>query len=32
MILKKMDPRGLSAFKMLFEEEDQQEIGRWTEY
>ena len=27
-----MDPRGSSAFKMLFEEENQQEIGKWTEY
>ena len=33
MILKKkMDLRGSSAFKMLFEEENQQEIGKWTEY
>ena len=33
MILKKkMDPRGSSAFKMLFEGENQQEIGKWTEY
>ena len=29
---KKVDPRGSSAFKMLFEEENQQEIGKWTEY
>ena len=28
MILKKMDPRGSSAFKMLFEGENQQEIDR----
>ena len=29
MILKKkMDPRGSSAFKMLFEGENQQEIGK----
>ena len=28
----KMDPRGSSAFKMLFEGENQQEIGKWTEY
>ena len=27
-----MDPRGSSAFKMLFEGENQQEIGKWTEY
>ena len=32
MILKKKDPRGSSAFKMLFEGENQQEIGKWTEY
>ena len=31
MVLKKMDPRGSSAFKMLFEGENQQEIGKWTE-
>ena len=31
MILKKkMDPRGSSAFKMLFEGENQQEIGKWN--
>ena len=29
---KKMDPRGSSAFKMLFEGENQQEIDKWTEY
>ena len=29
---KKMDPRGSSDFKMLFEGENQQEIGKWTEY
>ena len=29
---EKMDPRGSSAFKMLFEGEYQQEIGKWTEY
>ena len=27
-----MDSRGSSAFKMLFEGENQQEIGKWTEY
>ena len=27
----KMDPRGPSALKMLFEGENQQEIGKWTE-
>ena len=27
-----MDPRGSSAFKMLFEGENQQEIDKWTEY
>ena len=27
MILKKMDPRGSSAFKMLFEGENQQELN-----
>ena len=32
MILKKkMDTRSSSAFKMLFEGENQQEIGKWTE-
>ena len=32
MILKKMDPRGSSAFKMLFDGGNQQEIGKLTEY
>ena len=33
MILKKKwTPGGSSAFKMLFEGENQQEIGKWTEY
>ena len=29
---KKKDSRGSSAFKMLFEGENQQEIDKWTEY
>ena len=29
---EKMDSRGSSAFKMLFEGENQQEIDKWTEY
>ena len=28
----KKDSRGSSAFKMLFEGENQQEVGKWTEY
>ena len=29
---KKWTPKGSSAFKILFEGENQQEIGKWTEY